>query len=65
MTLAARAEQRLDRRMRVYLFPKVLIVDEFGVWPYDRTAATLLFALVSARYERGSLILASNEGFAE
>jgi len=35
------------------------------VWPYDRTAATLLFALVSARYERGSLILTSNKGFAE
>jgi DNA replication protein DnaC len=61
----AHAEQRLDRRMRVYLSPKVLIVDEFGVWPYDRTAATLLFALVSARYERGSLILTSNKGFAE
>jgi DNA replication protein DnaC len=61
----AHAEHRLDRRMRVYLSPKVLIVDEFGVWPYDRTAATLLFALVSARYERGSLILTSNKGFAE
>jgi DNA replication protein DnaC len=61
----AHLEHRLDRRMRVYLSPKVLIVDEFGVWPYDRTAATLLFALVSARYERGSLILTSNKGFAE
>jgi len=61
----AHSEQRLDRRMRVYLSPKVLIVDEFGVWPYDRTAAMLLFALVSARYERGSLILTSNKGFAE
>ena len=61
----AHVEHRLDRRMRVYLSPKVLIVDEFGVWPYDRTAATLLFALVSARYERGSLILTSNKGFAE
>ena len=61
----AHLEHRLDRRMRVYLSPKVLIVDEFGVWPYDRTAATLLLALVSARYERGSLILTSNKGFAE
>jgi hypothetical protein len=51
--------------MRVYLSPKVLIVDEFGVWPYDRTAAMLLFALVSARYERGSMLLTSNKGFAE
>lgn len=61
----AQAEHRLDRRMRVYLAPKVLIVDEFGVWPYDRTAATALFALISARYERGSVILTSNKGFAE
>jgi len=61
----AHSEQRLDRRMRVYLSPNVLVVDEFGVWPYDRTAAMLLFALVSARYERGSLILTSNKGFAE
>ncbi|MGQ9712551.1 MAG: IS21-like element helper ATPase IstB [Desulfotomaculales bacterium] len=61
----AQAEHRLDRRMRVYLAPRVLIVDEFGVWPYDRQAATALFALVSARYERGSIILTSNKGFAE
>ena len=29
----ARAEHNLDRRMRVYLSPKVLVVDEFGIWP--------------------------------
>jgi len=61
----AQAEHRLDRRMRVYLAPKVLIIDEFGVWPYDRTAATALFSLISTRYERGSIILTSNKGFAE
>jgi DNA replication protein DnaC len=61
----AQAEHRLDRRMRVYLAPKVLIIDEFGVWPCDRTAATALFALISARYERGSVILTSNKAFAE
>ena len=53
----ARAEHSLDRRMRVYLAPKVLIVDEFGIWPYDRESATAFFSLVSARYERGSIIL--------
>ncbi len=61
----AQTEHRLDRRMRVYLAPKILVIDEFGVWPYDRTAATALFALISARYERGSIILTSNKGFAE
>ena len=32
-------EHNLDRRMRVYLAPKVLVVDEFGIWPYDRESA--------------------------
>jgi DNA replication protein DnaC len=61
----AQAEHRLDRRMRISLAPRVLIIDEFGVWPYDRTAATALFTLISARYERGSIILTSNKSFAE
>ena len=41
------------------------MVDEFGIWPYDRDAATAFFTLVSARYERGSIILTSNKGFGE
>ena len=46
----ARAEHNLDRRLRIYLAPKVLVVDEFGIWPYDRDAATAFFTLASARY---------------
>lgn len=61
----AHEEKRLDRRMRVYLAPKVLIVDEFGYLPLSRVGATMFFQLVSARYERGSIILTSNKGFAE
>ena len=41
------------------------MVDEFGFWPYDRESATAFFTLVSARYERGSMILTSNKGFGE
>ena len=40
-------------------------MDEFGIWPYDRESATAFFTLVSARYERGSIILTSNKGFGE
>jgi DNA replication protein DnaC len=61
----AQAEHRLERRLRIYLAPTLLIIDEFGVWPYDRMAATAFFTLVSARYERGSIILTSNKGFGE
>ena len=60
-----RAQSRLDRRRRIYLSPKVLIVDEFGIWPHDRESPTAFFRLVSARYARGSIILTSNEGFAD
>ncbi|MCL8207122.1 MAG: IS21-like element helper ATPase IstB [Actinomycetia bacterium] len=61
----AQAEHRLDRRLRIYLAPKLLIIDACGLWSYDRTAATALFALIAARYERGRSILTSNKGFAE
>ena len=60
-----RAENNLQRRLRIYLAPKVLVVDKFGFWPYDREAATAFFTLVSARYEKGSIILTSNKGFGE
>jgi hypothetical protein len=61
----AQAEHQLERRLRMYLAPKLLIIDEFGVWSYDRMADTAFFTLVSARYERGSIILTSNKGCGE
>lgn len=62
---AAQLQQRLEKRLKIYLKPKILIVDEFGVWPYDRQASTALFALVAARYEQGSIVLTSNKGFVD
>ena len=38
-------EGRLDRRMRVYLAPKVLIIDEMGYLPLDELGATSFFQL--------------------
>ncbi|GIQ66899.1 ATPase AAA [Paenibacillus cisolokensis] len=58
-------ENRLERRMRVYLRPKLLIVDEVGYMPLDPVAANLFFHVISARYERGSLIMTSNKSFGE
>ena len=51
--------------MRVYLAPKVLIIDEMGYLPLDDLGATIFFQLVSARYERGSIILTSNKSYGE
>lgn len=58
-------EGRLDRRMKVYMAPKVLIVDEMGYLPLDELGATIFFQLVSARYERGSIILTSNKSYGD
>lgn len=58
-------EGRLDRRMRIYLAPKVLIIDEMGYLPLDDLGATIFFQLISARYERGSIILTSNKSYGD
>lgn len=61
----ATRERRLERRLRQYVSPKVLVIDEMGYLPLDEVGATLLFQLVSARYERGSIILTSNKSYGE
>lgn len=61
----AAREGRLQERLRVYLRPKLLVVDEVGYLPLDRVGATVFFQLVSARYERGSILLTSNKSYGE
>jgi len=61
----AMRESRLDRRMRIYLAPKALVIDEMGYLPLDEMGATIFFQLVSARYERGSIILTSNKSYGD
>jgi DNA replication protein DnaC len=41
----------------------LLVVDEVGYIPFEAEAANLFFQLVSARYERASLIVTSNKPF--
>src|SRR5437870_5108929 len=53
----------LDAELRRLSFIPVLVVDEVGYIPFDPEAANLMFSLVSARYERASLIVTSNKPF--
>jgi len=48
-------------RAKRYFNSALLIIDEVGFRPLDRAEANLFFRLVSARYERGSIILTSNK----
>jgi DNA replication protein DnaC len=60
---AAHAAGRLhDELTRLGRLP-LLIVDEVGYIPFDGEAANLFFQLVSARYERASVIVTSNRPF--
>src|SRR6185437_778860 len=52
-------DEELDRLERIPL----LICDEVGYIPFDPQAASLMFMLVSRRYERASLIVTSNKPF--
>src|SRR5262249_30232614 len=54
-----RLDEELDRLERILL----LICDEVGHIPFDPQAASLMFMLVSRRYERASLIVTSNKPF--
>ena len=40
-------------------------MDEIGYLPIDQHGANLLFQVISARYETGSIILTSNKAFKE
>ena len=53
----------LQRRLRTYLRPSVLAIDEIGYLAYDAHAADLLFQVVSRRYEQKSIILTTNLPF--
>jgi DNA replication protein DnaC len=58
-------EGRLKESLRYYLRPKVLVIDEVGYLPLDEVGANILFQLISARYEKGSIILTSNKSYTE
>ena len=53
----------LERRLRHYTRPALLVVDEVGYLAYDARAADLLFQLVSRRYEHRSLLITTNLPF--
>lgn len=62
---AAMAINNLDRAIKKYLLPSVLIIDELGYLPIDKQGANLLFQVISKRYETGSIILTTNRTFKE
>ncbi len=61
--IKAMNEGRLEERLKFYAVPRLLIIDEIGYLPIERQGANLFFQLISRRYERGPMILTSNQSF--
>jgi DNA replication protein DnaC len=57
----AETEGQLADRLLFYSKPKLLIIDELGYLPFERRSAHLFFQLVARRYERGSLLITTNQ----
>jgi DNA replication protein DnaC len=62
---AAKSAGRLKVELKKYTKPALLILDELGYLPIDKTGADLLFQVISLRYEQGALIITSNRAFKE
>ncbi len=52
-----------ERRLKRYLAPDVLILDELGYLPCDSRAADLLYNIISRRHEQRSTIISTNLTF--
>ena len=61
----AQTENRLERQLQQFVYPKVLVLDEIGYLPMSRDEARLFFRLITRRYEKASLILTSNKSFVD
>ena len=61
----AESEGNLGEKLTEYAKPRLLIIDELGYLPFERRSAHLFFQLVNRRYERGSLLVTTNQRVSE
>src|SRR6202142_3941021 len=59
------SDSTLLRRLRHYVNPTLLVIDEVGYLSYSNRHADLLFELISRRYENNSTLVTTNRPFAE
>lgn len=61
--LRAKEQNRLKKRLAWLRKPHLLLLDEVGYEPLSPDQAHVLFQLINARYETGSIVLTSNKPF--
>lgn len=57
----AESEGQLKDRLNFFSKPKLLIIDELGYLPFEQRSAHLFFQLVARRYEKGSMLITTNQ----
>jgi DNA replication protein DnaC len=55
----------LEKKLKEYTRPQLLLLDELGYLPIDKRGADLMFQVVAARYECGSIVITTNRIFRE
>ncbi|EAQ0500221.1 AAA family ATPase [Salmonella enterica] len=63
--IATLMENRLEKQLQQLGYARELILDEIGYLPMTREEASLFFRLLKRRYEKASIVLTSNKGFAD
>ena len=53
----------LEKALKSYVNPSLLLLDELGYLPIDKRGADLMFQVVASRYESGSIVLTTNRAF--
>jgi len=57
----AESEGQLKDKLNFFAKPKLLVLDELGYLPFEKRSAHLFFQLVARRYERGSMLITTNQ----
>ena len=60
---AAQMNGTLQQTLKLYTKPSLLLLDELAYLPIDKRGADLLFQIVTARYESGSIVITTNRPF--
>jgi DNA replication protein DnaC len=61
--VSAWAEGTFNQKIRTYTAPSILVIDDVGITPFDRTEANAFFQVVNRRYElRSATVVTTNRG---